>query len=88
MSSKIIEYDLCSPGRNYDELYELIKSCPKWARITESTWFVKTNLTCAELRDKLRAKLDKNDRIFVGGLSGYAAWSNVKCDSTYLKNNL
>lgn len=88
MSSKIIEYDLCSPGRNYDELYELIKSYPQWAMITESTWFVKTNLTCVELRDELITKLDKNDRIFVGELSGHAAWSNVKCDSEYLKDNL
>lgn len=88
MKSLIIDYDLCNPGRNYEDLYETIKKCPRWARITESTWFVKTDLTCVELRNALQCKMDKNDRIFVGELSGCAAWSNVKCDDEYLKNNL
>lgn len=28
MTSKIIEYDLKKPGRNYDAVYEIIKSYP------------------------------------------------------------
>ena len=40
MTSMIIEYDLRSPGRNYDELYKEIRSYDVWARITESTWFI------------------------------------------------
>ena len=40
MTSKIIEYDLKSPNRNYDSVYEVIKSYPVWAHITQSTWFV------------------------------------------------
>ena len=47
MTSKIIEYDLKKPGRNYDAVYEIIKSYPVWAHITKSTWFVKTSDTCA-----------------------------------------
>ena len=43
MSSKIISYDLCAPGRNYDALYKAIKAYGTWAHITESTWFVKQN---------------------------------------------
>ena len=43
MTSMIIEYDLRSPGRNYDELYKAIKSYGVWAHITESTWFIKIN---------------------------------------------
>ena len=35
MTSMIIEYDLCSPGRNYDELYKAIKAYGTWAHITE-----------------------------------------------------
>lgn len=41
MTSMIIEYDLRSPGRNYDDLYRAIKSYGAWAHITESTWFIK-----------------------------------------------
>ena len=53
MTSMIIEYDLRSPGRNYDELYKEIRSYDVWARITESTWFIKTGESCAQVRDKL-----------------------------------
>lgn len=88
MSSKIIEYDLRAPGRNYDALYEVIKGYEVWAHITESTWFVKTDSTCPQIRDALLSKMDANDRIFVGELTGTAAWHNIICESEYLKQNL
>ncbi len=88
MSSKIIEYDLRQPGRNYDALYNAIKNYGTWARITESTWFIKTTETCVQVRDKLSKQMDSNDRIFVGELSGAAAWKNTICEGEYLKNNL
>lgn len=88
MTSMIIEYDLRSPGRNYDELYKAIKSYGVWAHITESTWFIKTTESCVQVRNKLLAHMDGNDRIFVAALTGVAAWSNVLCDSEYLKKNL
>lgn len=88
MTSMIIEYDLCSPGRNYDGLYKAIKAYGVWAHITESTWFIKTNESCVQVRDKLLAHMDRNDRIFVAELTGVAAWCNVICDNEYLKKNL
>lgn len=88
MSSKIISYDLCAPGRNYDELYKAIKAYGTWARITESTWFIKTNSTCNQIRDNLISYMDGNDRLFVGELEGSAAWHNVICKSSFLKENL
>ena len=88
MTSMIIEYDLCSPGRNYDGLYKAIKAYCVWAHITESTWFIKTNESCVQVRDKLLAHMDRNDRIFVAELTGVAAWCNVICDNEYLKKNL
>ena len=88
MSSKIISYDLCAPGRNYDELYKAIKSYGTWAHITESTWFIKTDETCVQVRNKLMTHMDKNDRIFVAALTGSAAWHNVLCDSASLKRTL
>ena len=88
MTSMIIEYDLRSPGRNYDELYKEIRSYDVWARITESTWFIKTGESCAQVRDKLLSHMDDNDRIFVATLTGTAAWRDVLCESEYLKKNL
>ena len=88
MTSKIIEYDLKKPGRNYDAVYEIIKSYPVWAHITKSTWFVKTSDTCVQIRDKITKEIDSNDTVFVATLTGEAAWKNVICDSEYLKENL
>lgn len=88
MTSMIIEYDLCSPGRNYNTLYETIQSYGVWARITESTWFIKTGDSCVQVRDKLTKCMDSNDRLFVAELTGTAAWSNILCDSDYLKKHL
>ncbi len=88
MSSKVIEYDLRNPGRNYDALYEAIKSYGVWAHLTESTWFVKTEETCVQIRDRLLSVMDSNDRLFVGELTGVAAWRNLICDNDYLKKNL
>jgi len=88
VSSKVIEYDLLTPGKDYDALYKAIKSYGTWARLTESTWFVKTEATCPQIRDKLLAVMDANDRLFVGELTGSAAWFNTICESDFLKQNL
>lgn len=87
-NSKIITYDLCAPGKNYDALYEKIKAYGVWARICESVWFVKTPDSVVTVHNNLSAAIDKNDRLFVAELTGAAAWRNVLCDSDYLKNNL
>ena len=88
MSSMIISYDLRAPGSNYTSLYEKLKSYTHWAKITESSWFIKTSKSCADVRDELSKVLDSNDRLFVGKLSGEAAWRNVICESDHLKENL
>ena len=88
MSSKIVEYDLRQTDRNYDALYNAIKGYGTWAHVTESTWFIKTDETCVQVRDKLMELMDNNDRLFVGELSGTAAWHNTICKGQFLKDNL
>lgn len=87
-NSKIITYDLCTPGKKYDELFEKIKSYKAWAHICESVWFISSEDSCTTIRENLKSVTDNNDRIFVAELTGNAAWSNVLCDNNYLKNNL
>ncbi len=88
MSSKIITYDLCAPGRDYEKLIEHIKTYSSWARVTESTWVISSDDTCKVIRDILKTHIDTNDRLFVAELTGTAAWSNVRCKSDYLKEHL
>ena len=87
-NSKIITYDLCKSGKNYDELYEYLKSFSKWAHICESVWFVSSSKSCPDIRNEINKIIDDDDRVFVAELTGVAAWRNVLCDSDYLKNNL
>lgn len=88
MNSMIISYDLLKPGHRYDALIEAIKSYGTWAHITESTWFIKTDQTCSQVRDTLSSAIDNNDLLFVAKLTGAAAWTKVLCSNDYLKNNL
>lgn len=88
MKSILVTYDLCSPGKDYAALYDKLKSFNVWAKITESTWFIKSDQSCVEIRDDIKSIIDNNDRIFVAELTGVAAWKNVKCENEYLKEKL
>ena len=87
-NSKIITYDLRNSNKNYNDLYEKIKSYGTWAHICESVWFISTPDSCVTVRDNLKSVLDSDDRIFVAELTGIAAWYNIICDSDYLKKHL
>ena len=88
MATYIISYDLEQPGRNYDALYERIKSYGTWAHIVESTWAVVTDQTAVQVRDYLRGAMDNNDRIFVVKSGVEAAWYRVRCEDSWLKEHL
>ncbi len=87
MAAYIISYDLVNK-RNYDELYESIKSFGKWARVVESTWVITSEKSCTEVRDELLNHMDSDDRLFVAESSGVGAWKNARCSNEWLKNNL
>lgn len=68
-----ISYDL-RKQRNYDALYERIKSYGTWCHVLESSWVIATNQSAAQIRDYLLGVLDKDDGLLVTRLSGEAAW--------------
>jgi hypothetical protein len=83
-----IDYDL-RKQRNYDALYERLKSYPQWCRALESTWVISTNQSAAQVRDYLKAVMDDDDGLLVTRLQGEAAWYGLSDKvSTYLKNML
>jgi len=87
LATYIISYDLRN-NRNYDRLYEAIKSYGTWAKITESTWAVKTDSSAVAVRDHLGSILDSDDRIFVIKSGVEAAWRNAIGKNSWLKENL
>ena len=89
MPCYIISYDLGKEnGRDYESLYEAIKSFGTWAKITDSTWAVVTDKTASQLRDFLSENLDSDDRLIVIKSGVEAAWTNVRCRNRWLKDNL
>lgn len=70
-----INYDLKQPGRNYEKLYEAIKSCGAWWHYLESTWLVDTSLDATAVWERLAPLVDKNDFVLVMGVTrDYQGW--------------
>lgn len=85
MVSKLITYDLCKPGKNYEQLYQKIKSYGTWAHITESTWLVSSPYSCEDIEKDLLNVVDASDRIFVTELGKDAWWYNILCNDETTK---
>ncbi len=78
MACHIINYDLRKPQRDYDKLYEAIKSYSTWAHILESTWIVESERNSEEVRDHLKKHMDADDGIVVVRLGEEGAWSGLR----------
>jgi hypothetical protein len=85
----LIAYDLHGgDSADYEDLYAAIKNFGTWARITESTWAVVTELKATEVRDMLLKVLRDKDRLFVIKSGVEAAWHNTRCKNEWLKKHL
>lgn len=84
----IIVYDLRTPGRNYAQLYDAIKSYQIWGKITESTWAIVTETDHVSIRNYLMQFIDQNDRIMVIRSGQHAAWNNALANNEWLQRNL
>lgn len=73
---KLITYDLRAPGRNYPAVYEKIKSFGPTIKILESTWLVRSDISCIAIRNALLPVGDVNDGFFVALLTD-TAWNNL-----------
>lgn len=84
----IIIYDLRAPGRNYNSLYDAIKSYGTWGKISESAWAIVARGDSASIRDYLLRFMDNNDRLMVIKAGQEAAWKNAIANNDWLKTNL
>ena len=87
-----INYDL-RKQRNYDALYQKIKSYDDWCHPLESCWIVVTAKTAVQIRDELRSVIDSDDGLLVTRLNGEAAWHKLNFDTNsqvtkWLRKNL
>ncbi len=89
MAAYIIGCALSRPSQDYPALFEAIKSYECWWHHLDTIWIVKTDQSAVQIRDYLRQFIDQSDELFVGQLSGAAAWTGIpENGSNWLKNNL
>ncbi len=85
MSVLAINYDLKTPGKNYDKLYEAIKSYT-WCHILDSCWLIDTLKKPDDVRDHLKTHTDSNDEIFVVRLHKHWATNFSDTSTEWLKS--
>jgi len=87
MSVYWVSYDLDKPGQDYTDLINAIHQLGG-QRILFSDWLISGNFTAVQIRDHLAQFMDGNDRIFVAGLNGIAAWRNTMLSGDEVKKLL
>lgn len=63
MAVLLVTYDLSKPGQEYTELLEYLKGFA-WARLSESSYAIKTDLPPQTIVNTARNHLDANDTIY------------------------
>ncbi len=61
----LITYDLKSPGKDYNTLYDTIKTAPYWWHHLESTWIIQTEQSVTYWSEKIRNVIDQNDLFLI-----------------------
>lgn len=84
----LITYDLKAEGRDYNDLYDKIKSLGNNFHPLESTWFIKSSLPVNDISSHLRTAMDDNDYLFVVDITrqGRQGWM-AKTAWEWLRNN-
>lgn len=84
MKDFIIDYDLNKDGQNYPELISAIKKF-NYHELCKSSWVIKSDLTCKEIRDNLKKYIDDNDKLFVAEISDWSS-TRLKKAGNWLNN--
>ena len=85
MKIHLINYDLNTPGKNYDNLINAVKAYGKWAKVCKSCWAIKTDKTDTQIRDNLKQYIDANDILFVCTFDSWASYGLPKDVADWLK---
>lgn len=88
MSVKLITYDLNAQGQKHAEVLTKIKNFGSWARLSESSYAIKSNLTPEQLYQQFKPLIDNNDNLLILTLKKpYQGWAD-KTVHNWLENQL
>ena len=90
MKSYLIVYQLSLPESTYANLITYLKTAPKWARPCNSTWFIKTTLEAAKVRDGIKERMNQNDKVLVTEvkITHWGTFNISKEVTEWMKTNL
>ncbi len=85
----VVVLELGSGPRNAERIHSEIKAFGNWWHCIGGVWVIRTLSTAKAIREKLRQRLESDDRLLVLELSGEATWSGFSGESAaWLKDNL
>jgi hypothetical protein len=87
MAVLLITYDLRTPGQNYPDLLKYIKSFA-FARLSESSYAIETNLSPDTVQARVRQLIDANDHVYVVNLKRPYSGFGPKEVNDWLTDNL
>lgn len=84
----LVSYDLNTPGKDYEKLYNVLKSAEGWWHYLESTWILRTSQSLSSWSDKIMNTIDENDSFIIVDItkSDRNGWLDKKAWE-WLKNN-
>jgi len=84
-----ITYDLNKSDKNYEGVFEAIKSLGNWAKYQKSAWYVRSNYTADQACAIVWAKMDANDSLMVIDASNnLARWQGLTNQvATHIQQN-
>lgn len=89
MTGYIVAYDLNKEGQNYECMTKKLEAYGTYCHLQRSVWIISTKKSAKEIRDNLSECIDSNDKLFVGALTGEAAWQGFKAKtSDWIENNI
>jgi len=83
---KLITYDLIKPEKDYDKLFEGIKSYGSYAHALKSVWLIKTEKSVSQIRDHLKQYIDGNDQLKIVRVADWATLNLPKNITDWMKN--
>lgn len=89
MAFYIASYDLHNQ-RHYQPVWDALTAMGG-TRLLESLWVLSSNLTAAQVRDKLRAAADSDDSVAVVELKAGSNWACTRAKDngvTWLRRNI
>lgn len=65
----LVSYDLNKPGKDYEALYDTLRTADSWWHFLDSTWILSTSLSVESWGEKIRRVIDENDSVLVVDIS-------------------